>query len=204
MGIGANHYLLLITDQLLNGLWVWLEMCSEIPFASIQYRPTLIGVFVYELGLFMLIQARGLPARYLAILFISALFFVSKDSLEQDQMRVTALDVGQGLAVVVETKNHVLIYDAGPKFPSGFNTGDAVILPYLNARNRRLVDILMVSHNDNDHAGGVDALLKQGIVNKLLVSNEKGRYQSAVTDYCRSGDKWQWDGIWFYIPAPAA
>ena len=202
IGFDASHYLFTLIDQLFDGLWWWLTICAEFPFASIRYQPTMFGVIAYEFGLLMLIQAKGLPARYLATVFMAALFFVVKDPVGDDQLRITILDVGQGLAVVVETSNHTLVYDAGPKYLSGFSTGDAVVLPYLIARNVNKVDIAIVSHNDNDHAGGMHSLSEEAMFETLLISNQKSLYQGSSIAYCRDGDEWWWDGVHFLILHP--
>lgn len=201
-GVDISVYIFTFSDLLFEGLWWWLTACAELPFASILYSPTLLGIVAYELGLLMLMQARGLPARFLSLIFLSALFLVREDVVNEDQLRVTVLDVGQGLAVMVETANHTLLYDAGPRFPSGFNTGTAVVLPYMQKRNIDHVDKVIISHNDNDHAGGVHALLNAGVVKKLIVSNQRNRYSMISTDYCREGDEWRWGETQFRILHP--
>lgn len=201
-GVGISVHIFAFSDLLLEGLWWWLTACAELPFASIQYCPTLLGIVAYELGLLMLMQARGLPSRFLSLIFLSALFLIKEDVVNEDQLRVTVLDVGQGLAVMVETANHTLLYDAGPRFPSGFNTGAAVVLPYMQKRNIDRVDKVIISHNDNDHAGGVQALLNADVVKKLSVSNQRNRYSMTSTDYCREGDEWRWGETQFRILHP--
>ncbi len=73
--------------------------------------------------------------------------------------RVVVLDVGHGLAVLVETRNARLLFDAGPTAPSGFDSGEEIVLPALAASGRRGLDRLIVSHADNDHAGGAAAVV---------------------------------------------
>ena len=202
MGVEASHYMFIATDYLLAGLQWWLQICTEVPFAAVQFHPTIYGVILFELGLLLLIQPRGIPVRLLSMVFIAALFFMRDDALTEDQLRVTMLDVGQGSAVVVETKNHALVYDTGPKYASGFNTGTAVVLPYLKTRNIKRVDRLVVSHNDNDHAGGAQSLLEAGIVKNLMISNDKHKFSADVVEYCKKGDEWDWDGVNFRILHP--
>ena len=73
--------------------------------------------------------------------------------------RLTILDVGQGLSVVVETRGHTLVYDAGPSFRTGSDTGQLVVVPFLKARGIRTVDRVVVSHDDDDHKGGAGSVL---------------------------------------------
>src|SRR5699024_1291834 len=72
--------------------------------------------------------------------------------------QVAVLDVGQGLSVVVRTKHHVLVYDAGPAYRTGFNAGGAIVVPYLRHARIGAVDLLMISHADMDHMGGAAVL----------------------------------------------
>ena len=197
-----SHFLFSAVDRMFDLLQWWLQFCAQLPLASIYYHPTIAGVILYELGLLLLIQPRGFPLRSLAPVFLVALFFIRDYTLTENQLRVTVLDVGQGLAVVIETKNHTLLYDAGPKFTSGFNTGTAVVLPYLRKRNIKVLDKIIVSHNDNDHAGGVQALLDAATVDTLTISNGKDKYSANRIDYCRQGDEWIWDGVGFRILHP--
>jgi len=109
-------------------------------------------------------------------------------------LRITALDVGQGLSVVAQTAHHTLLFDAGPAFEDGFDAGQSIVAPYLLQANVRKLDVLMLSHRDNDHAGGVPA------VRRLL-----GIEREIGTDHgepCRDGTRWQWDGTRFEILHP--
>jgi len=115
---------------------------------------------------------------------------------------MTVLDVGQGLAIVIETQHHTLIYDAGVRSLSGFNTGSAVVLPYMKSRRIQKVDLAMVSHNDNDHSGGIHSLLQEGVIKKLMVSNHPELYAASNTALCRAGEQWHWDGVTFQILHP--
>ena len=99
--------------------------------------------------------------------FLGSLFFVPIFSshpppffdLNEGEFMVTLLDVGQGYSLLIFTKNHVLLYDAGPGHHSGFNTGNAVVLPYLRSQRIEKLDTMIVSHNDSDHTGGIPAVL---------------------------------------------
>ena len=98
------------------------------------------------------------------------------------------LDVGQGLAVVVRTHTHVLVYDAGPAFPTGRDAGELAVLPYLRNRGVRRVDTLVVSHGDLDHRGGVNSVLAgvpvaqvaDGAVGRTIVAS-RARHAGAAS-----------------------
>ena len=192
----------MMLDQLFSWLWWGLQQSAEFEYSSLEFTPKVLGVIAYEIGLFMLVQAKGLPVRHLAWVLLAGLFFIKEPQLKQGQMRLTVLDVGQGLALVIETENHALIYDAGARSPSGFNTGDVVVLPYLKTRAISKVDLAIISHNDNDHSGGMHSLISQGVIDDLMVSNQAKLYDFEDTRLCRAGDEWQWDGVEFKVLHP--
>ena len=109
---------------------------------------------------------------------------------------VQALDVGQGSAILVDTHRHRLLYDAGMKFPTGFDLGEAVVLPALAATGPRRLDRLIVSHGDLDHAGGAPAVLAGVPTASLLGAPQLGGRP------CVRGERWLWDGVTFEILHP--
>ena len=112
------------------------------------------------------------------------------------------LDVGQGLSIVVRTANHTLVYDLGPRFPTGFNAAESVVMPFLAAEGVDRVDRLVLSHDDADHAGAWQAFVAQTRVDDL-VAGQPERLTDAASP-CRRGDAWMWDGVRFEILHPAA
>lgn len=117
--------------------------------------------------------------------------------------RVTVLDVGQGLAVVVQTRRHALLYDAGPLFRSGSDAGQLVVVPFLHHRGIRRLDVVVASHDDDDHKGGIASVLDQ-VPAQTLVSGPgvrldppPGRALEPARMACRRGGHWRWDGVEF-------
>ncbi|HET9692855.1 MAG TPA: DNA internalization-related competence protein ComEC/Rec2, partial [Steroidobacteraceae bacterium] len=124
-------------------------------------------------------------------------------ALPMGHATITVLDVGQGLAAVVETRSHVLVYDAGPSFRTGSDTGQLVVVPYLHHRGLRRVDVMAVSHDDDDHSGGAASVLGLVPVHTLALGPsvrtaslvEPARAASRAP--CRRGGRWSWDGVEF-------
>jgi competence protein ComEC len=122
--------------------------------------------------------------------------------------RITALDVGQGTSVLVETARHTLLFDAGPG-PESTHAGERIVVPYLQAHGVSRIDALMISHDDSDHSGGAAAVLDEiGVgtfvgglapAHRLWVS---ARSAGAVTLQCAAGQHWQWDGVDFDVLWP--
>lgn len=109
------------------------------------------------------------------------------------------LDVGQGLSAVVQTQNHTLVFDTGPKFSERFNTGTAIVQPFLQQQNIRTIDTLIVSHGDNDHIGGAEPLT-EAIETHTILSSSPELLTSAKS--CHAGQSWQWDGVTFTMLHP--
>ena len=190
-------WILLPADRLIS--WVlWLaELLSGGVLASVRLSPefgaTLLVGFAL-LGLFVL------KARQLAMLLMllgvlwGMLLFQNKTSLEEGEFRVTMLDVGQGLAMVVATRAHVLVYDFGPRFGS-FSLGEAVVLPHLRGEGHGQIDAAIISHGANDHAGGASSILEQVPLKKLFT----GEPQKTPGFDChlQADVPWVWDGVTF-------
>jgi len=90
-----------------------------------------------------------------------------------DTWQIDILDVGQGVAVLISKNNRVIIYDVGASYPSGFNMSDSVLLPILQARGLSTVDLVFISHGDNDHAGSLPQLLKGVHVSEVLTNQDR-------------------------------
>ncbi|HQX26048.1 MAG TPA: DNA internalization-related competence protein ComEC/Rec2 [Pseudomonadota bacterium] len=150
------------------------------------------------------------PARRAALAGLLPLV-AAADSLPQaGGLRVTALDVGQGMAVLVETSGRRLLYDAGPLFGGDSEAGARVILPWLRARGIDRLDAVVVSHLDSDHSGGLPSLLRNLHIDWLagsLPAGHPARESGRPFHDCRRGDAWQWGDVAFEFlhpgPAPA-
>ncbi len=190
--------LLSLANATLHGLWLGLTwLADKTPvYASAISLPAALAAGA---GAILLLLPRGFPARWLGIAGFLPIFFVPPDSPEMGEYRLAMLDVGQGLTVVVQTNRHLLVYDTGPRFSKYFDTGRAVVLPYLRHIGRQHVDTLIVSHGDNDHAGGAVSLLAGIKVDRILSSIPK-RFPRGQA--CHRGQEWQWDGVRFEILSP--
>jgi len=119
-------------------------------------------------------------------------------------MQVTVVDVGQGSAVLVRTRQHLLLYDAGPGW-SESDAGERVLLPLLLARGERRIDTLLLSHRDTDHVGGAASLMRHVPTGELLGSLEDGhplRAMGVPWRRCDAGAGWTWDGVRFELLHP--
>jgi competence protein ComEC len=110
---------------------------------------------------------------------------------------VMLIDVGQGLSLLVRTREHALVYDAGPAFEGGLDQGEASVVPALRALGVRNVDVYVESHGHNDHAGGSEALLRAFAPPRVFASDQRRDGRP-----CVAGETWQWDGVRFEFLHP--
>lgn len=107
------------------------------------------------------------------------------------------------LASIVRTQHHILIYDTGPRLSSTFDAGKLVVLPFLQTIGIQKVNMMIISHGDNDHSGGAMIILKQMPVEEVLSSIPKKFLPNAnVVSLCEEKRHWQWDGVTFKILYP--
>lgn len=195
-----SAWLWFLVEKLIELFWQLLTYLAKLPH-SVWYphftQPWLIAIVI--IAIIILLAPRGLPGRSLAWFGLFPLL-LPYSGLLSGQAKVTLLDVGQGLAVVVQTRHHTLLYDTGPRF-FDYDTGDAVIIPYLHQQGIHQIDKLVVSHMDLDHRGGVTSIMNSLKVLDFLTS-EPSFYPQYHPHACERGQQWQWDGITFDVLFP--
>src|SRR5450830_1567438 len=178
--------------ELLAALLAWLGSARLAVWAAPIPSPLAFGFAM--LGTAWLLAPRGWPARWAgAAAWLPALSAVP-DAPPAATFTATVFDVGQGMAVLVETAHHRLLYDAGPWYSPDSNGGNRVIVPYLKARGIGSLDALVISHSDADHAGGAPAVLDALPVSVMLSSLPSGhavvRQAGAIARPCVAGQRW--------------
>lgn len=172
-----------------------------------QQAPPVWAVALGIAGVGWLLLPRGFPARWIGVVALLPLVAVPVERPAAGELLVRVLDVGQGLAVHVQTAAHDLIYDTGPAFSADANSGSRIIVPYLRAVGVRRLDALVISHQDKDHEGGAEAVLEAIPTVRLLTSVSAEHPLSAVPvphRACVDGEAWSWDGVRFEILHPVA
>jgi competence protein ComEC len=179
-----------------------LQAVSELPAAALAVPPPPWPAFVAAaFGVAFAVCAAALPGRRLAWLALLPLFFPALRLPPHGSARVAVLDVGHGLAVLVETRTSRLLFDAGPTARSGFDSGEEIVLPALAASGRRGLERLIVSHADNDHAGGAAAVVAAFPNVDVLKGPDVVSLAGRV---CSRGEQWEWDGVRFAILHPGS
>ncbi|HST26798.1 MAG TPA: DNA internalization-related competence protein ComEC/Rec2, partial [Rudaea sp.] len=151
--------LLQLAGWAMQWLWWLLEKIAAWPGALWYFsEPSMWTLALAMLGALWLLMPRGVPARMLGLILFLPLLWPATAPLADGEFTAYMLDVGQGQAFVVRTRDHAVIYDAGARFPSGFDVGEATVVPALHALGIEHVDRMIISHGDNDHAGGAMAV----------------------------------------------
>jgi competence protein ComEC len=157
------------------------------------------------LGAVLLVLPLPWRARALALPLLLALVMPPRELPPEGEFELLAMDVGQGSAVLVRTRSHLLVFDAGPQYARESDAGQRVLLPLLRARGDRHIDRLVLSHRDLDHVGGASAVMKALPVDDVLSSLEAGHpllAQAAHATRCAAGQSWVWDGVRFDVLRP--
>ncbi len=179
-----------------------LALLQQLPVATITLAEPTFLVFILAItGIFLLLGPVFYGSRLVAVLLLLPLVFNRGPNPEVNHFNVDILDVGQGLAVVIRTANHTMIYDTGPKYSKTFNAGSAVVVPYLRAEGISDIDLLMVTHADSDHRGGLEAVLDSYTPVRKLTSEPAAKWFNGF-DLCQRGQNWTWDGVDFRVLHP--
>ncbi|HWW99379.1 DNA internalization-related competence protein ComEC/Rec2 [Collimonas sp.] len=191
---------------LVEQLAILLGWLSALPFAVWQTPAP--QAWTAALALFStawLLAPRGWPLRWLALAGWLPLLLDEGSRPPAGEMWVTALDVGQGMAVLVETAGQRLLYDSGPYYSPGSDAGNRIIVPYLKARGITALDALVISHVHNDHSGGALSVMdavKVGAVYSSLPPQHLIVRGATVHQRCQAGQAWQWGEVKFEMLYP--
>jgi competence protein ComEC len=191
-------------------LAVFLQWAQTVPHALWQqHAPAPWTIPLALIGVAWLTAPRAFPLKPLALIFLLPLFSVKPERPAPGAFTLTALDVGQGQAMVVQTKSHDLLYDAGPRWTDETDAGQRIVVPYLRATGAKR-GAMVVSHQDSDHAGGARAVLAAAKMDWWMSSMNAsaaewpGAKKEVPFTRCEAGQKWDWDGVTFTVVHPHA
>lgn len=183
-------------------LWPVLRAIADSPLAMAWLpEPRWFALPLALLAAFWLMLPRGIPGRPLALLLWLPLLWPARDLPRQGEAQLLVIDVGQGLSVLVRTARHSLLYDMGPATPDGYDAGERAVVPSLHALGVHALDAAVVSHGDNDHAGGWPSVSREFPVRMMLAP--EGSPTPGTSD-CQAGQSWEWDGVRFRVLHPTA
>lgn len=197
----AGSFMLCLADKLLSMVWMILTDLAHLPgVVWYQMVPSPWILLAAIIGIIFLLAPIGLPGRYLGIVWILPLILFKPIFPKSGEVWLNLLDVGQGLSVVIQTQNHILVYDAGARLSASHDMGERVVIPFLQSIHAKKIDMLVISHGDNDHIGGAPAILNQFPVLSIKTSVPA---KLPKAEYCLKNLSWQWDGVNFKFLHPA-
>lgn len=196
--------------------WIGNASWASMPVAAARWPWLLLAVA----GMAWALQARGWPGRHLGWVCMLPLLFWRPDRPEPGYWRMSAMDVGQGSAILVETANQFLLFDAGPRSYGGSDAGERVVAPFLQSRGIGRLDVLVLSHSDMDHVGGTRAVMAAVPVARSYASfdlpaflrrdarmwPDAGNAEPVLPnrmERCGRGAAWEVDGVEFTFLHPA-
>jgi len=185
--------------QILHWTWWVLQAMAQLPLATIAHHAVPPWALASSVaGIVLLLGPRGMPARWLGASAVLPLLVLPAERPPAGEAWLDVLDVGQGQAVLVRTRAHALLYDAGPAYRGEVDAGARVVVPHLRAIGVQRLDALVISHDDRDHSGGAGSVLAAVPVGRLL-SSARG-----LGETCTRGQQWAWDGVQFQFLHPDA
>jgi competence protein ComEC len=207
LSVSASNFLLDTSAASIQLIQRLINAFAQLPFADVHisgvdgFGGTIACIVL--LPVLWVVLPRGWPGRWVAMLAVISLLVHQPATPPRRCFDTHVLDVGQGLAVVVQTQQKTLVFDTGPSYRNNGSAATAVVLPFLRYKGISELDWLVISHSDDDHAGGVpdfDGSIEMGKV----FAGEPLRNSELDTNKCVAGQTWQADEVEFAFIHPGA
>jgi competence protein ComEC len=195
VGVGIGEPLLRCADVLTDWTIDYLETLAAFGWIGWRTDPSPFVELVSIVACATILLPLGWRHRALLVPCAFLSLLPNATAPRYGDFRLTVFDVGQGLAALVETSAHRLLYDAGPRYRSGFDLGRVVVVPALSSASIDRLDAVVLSHADVDHVGGFGAVA-EAIDLSVLLGGEPVPGAPALR-LCPYDSGWQWDGVRF-------
>lgn len=157
-----------------------------------------LSIAIASIGVLLILLPRALGNRSVGLFSIVVSLLVPSGT--RPDLSMLVFDVGQGTAVLIRTPRHQLLYDTGPLYTENFDAGSGIIVPYLKGQGINTLDGVVVSHNDQDHSGGLSGLMASTQMERLWfgqLEETKSQLQKSFAQNCHHQQSWEWDGVTF-------
>lgn len=199
---GVGGAMLALAGWFMDGIWLWLEIMAGLPFAAWQQpTPPVWTIPLALTGALWLLAPAGLPARWLGVVGLLPALTLNA-GVEQPPSGaadLTLLDVGNGQALVVRTRDHVLLVDTGPRYSPTFDAGSGAVIPWLTAQGITWIDRVLITRDHGTHLGGLDSVRTGNSLGP--VAGPPASDASKGTADCAETPTWTWDGVLFEVLA---
>lgn len=205
------QYLLNLSAWSLSIYWQAIAWVTQSP-VNWQWQASVNNLALCVVAAAALYSWQILPSRFylkhFLLLCLLPLLIPRQHALAADELRIIFLDVGQGLAVLVMTQNHLLLYDTGNRYSASFDVGRDIVVPVIEKLGRTSLDAIVISHADSDHAAGLPAVLEHLPAPTYAIDAHHLRDKFALArNYnilpCAQGLRWQFDQIVIAVVSPA-
>ena len=200
-GLPGGAMLFHLADSLLRWLLGYVNWLIDSGLQSNAVFYPSVLVLMALIAVLILLLPRNSGARGVALLSLVAGLAWHQPRLQHGAYELVIFDVGMGTALLLRTRNHSLVYDLGPGRTGSRNPVDWALIPFMLRHGIRNPDLLVISHVDQDHSGGMHSLrdvyhppsLVSGTPEEL-----RGRFklQHSVRS-CHEYPDWRWDGVDF-------
>ena len=198
----ASAALFGLAASLFDLVWPLLQWLSDFPYSHwLKAQPGIFMTIMALAGVGILLAPRIRYWRAAGVLLLMPVVIWQPQPPQDGAYELNVLDVGQGLAIVVRTRSHTLVYDTGARFSDRLDSGEAVLLPFLTHEGIEKIDLLMISHGDGDHIGGAASLL-EAYPHTPVLGQGIDELSTPGRKFCESGQKWTWDGVEFTVLHP--
>lgn len=190
--LGAGGFFFALADAVLHAVVSVLAWMASWPWGHAAWTLTLWGALIGSVALFVAMHPKT-PWRGVGLAGCVAglALFWGQHPPGPQKLRVVLFDVGQGLSMLVQTPEHTLLYDTGTAY--AFDREIARSLRYLGVQR---LDALVISHNDQDHAGGLPAV-------RAMADVVYGSASVPEALSCHETRSWVWDRVGFeMLPLP--
>ncbi|TLU67623.1 DNA internalization-related competence protein ComEC/Rec2 [Thalassotalea litorea] len=199
----------------LSFIWEQLIWLSDLEFSVLHSSDFLLilGFCCSLLFISYLLQQSTIVKMRLTGCFVVIILFIGlyQGSLGQELKKhsmsdwtINVLDIGHGLSVVIERNGRAMVYDTGASYGRGQSLAQSVVHPFLRTQGLANPDYLVVSHSDNDHAGGLSYFLKQ-LPPEKLVANIRAKEllgqhhprqgTELIINPCLQNSMWEWQQL---------
>ncbi|MDH3449570.1 MAG: DNA internalization-related competence protein ComEC/Rec2 [Gammaproteobacteria bacterium] len=205
-GLGVARVPLTVADQLLQWLLAWLDIILRSGLNSVDaWYPAAMLMMAMAMLAWLLLPR--LPVmRALAVVTLAMLVYWQPARLDHGEFELVVLDVGMGTSILVRTRHHSLVYDFGPGKPGIYSAAEWALLPLMNRLALRVPDLAVISHVDQDHSGGLPALLERYPGLRMLSGTPRELEARLSLKHgvpsCHDYPAWRWDGIDFRFFPP--
>jgi len=199
-------WLLYSAGQISQCLLLFLEqlVLLQPDWLNATRTPGLMSTVLAMLGGLIILMPRGIPGRWAGLFLMLPMLLPVPNPLSRTESQTDFLDVGQGLSILVGSHDYLLVYDTGPgnglAGEDGWDMVDGTIQPMIAATGQT-PDLIVTSHADLDHAGGLDRLQKLYPQADLLASLPEKR---SDIRQCRAPDAWSHGNMVFTVLHPSA